>query len=334
MDSLRPQLVQTQNLNAIVGVSSAVIQMRKFAKRASATVKTVLLTGETGAGKDHLAKHIGHLRGEGDPFVQIDCGLFPPDLMESELFGHVMGAFTGANRPKFGLVEKANNGTLFLNEVGNLPISLQSKLLRFMEEKTYRKVGGTEDLRVNVRFIAGTNINLRQEVAHNRMRGDLYYRISTIEYAVPSLRERPEDISFLAQHFLVIEESERQFSPQALKLMTEYSWPGNIRELRSVIDKILFHSEVTGPITAEEVKPYLDNTPVVTKPEGGDKLVFPAVMPSFEELQREALMEALKRAKGNQGQAGTMLAITARTVGYHVRKWGLSEWARSLRFGN
>jgi DNA-binding NtrC family response regulator len=342
MESLRPQVNLTQHLNAIVGISPAVIRMRNFAKKASASDKTVLLTGETGVGKDHLARYIGHLRKEDGPFVQIDCGLFPPDLMETELFGHVIGAFTGASRPKIGLVEKADNGTLFLNEIGNLPLSLQGKLLRFMESREYRKVGGTEDLSVNVRFIAGTNANLRQEVAQKKMRSDLYYRICTIEFEVPPLRERTDDIPVLTQHFLELEGSNRQFSEAALKLMQGYSWPGNVRELRSVIDKILFqHAENTGPIAPDEARPFLqDLTEVHPTPVNAltpQEIALDEIQqtegrfPTKKEWSETYYRLLIQEAGGNMHRAAKIAGVARGSIYRNLEILGLSSGIRRQR---
>lgn len=248
-------------LQTIIGTSAIAESMRQFARKASRTRKTVLLLGETGSGKDHLAKHIGELQEENAPFFQIDCGVLPADLMETELFGHITGAFTGAVRNKKGLVEMAHGGTLFLNEIGNLPVELQSKLLRFLEERTFRKVGSVEDEKVDVRVIAGTNENLQERVAKKEMRSDLYYRMSTIEFTVRPLRERPEDIAPLANHFLTLEQSSRRFSSGALALMMAYPWPGNVRELRAFVDKMLFHSETDGSFTPKETAQLLGSVP-------------------------------------------------------------------------
>lgn len=330
MENLRPRLHQVHQSKAIVGMSIAAENMRQFAERAASSETTVLLTGETGVGKDHLAEYIHALGGNDRPFVPVDCGLFPPDLMESELFGHVAGSFSGAVRTTEGLVQKASGGTLFLNEIANLPFGLQAKLLRLAEGKTCRKVGSTDDYKVETRIIAGTNANLKIEVKEKRMRSDLYYRIATIEHKVEALRERKADISSLALHFLSQTNSQRTFSNEALDVMRKHDWPGNLRELKSLIDKVLFYSsEDKGEIQAAEISRHLEpletpNTePAPAKPvisysaDGG--IVFPSRLPHLKTLEEELLKEALRRTHGIHSRAAFLLGLTTRTLAYKVR---------------
>ncbi|MBX4181662.1 sigma-54 factor interaction domain-containing protein, partial [Candidatus Parcubacteria bacterium] len=201
MQSLSQETRQATDIR-ITGTSRAAQEIRDFARRASKFNETLLLTGETGVGKDHLAEYIHSLGADGRPFVPVDCGTLPRDLVESHLFGYVRGAYTGAGEGKDGLIQAAEGGTLFLNEVANMSIELQSKLLRVAEGRSYRKVGGTQEIQIRTRIIAGTNVDLSAKVEAGRFKLDLFYRLATITYQIPALRERPEDIEPLSYLFL------------------------------------------------------------------------------------------------------------------------------------
>lgn len=233
--SLTPQEPKQELRQApvIIGRSEQATRMRDFAEQAARTEHTILLRGETGVGKDHLAECIHHLGRRGRTFVPVDCGALTESLSETELFGHTRGAFTDAQQVKQGLVQVAEDGTLFFNEVANMSLSLQAKFLRVLEKRTFRQVGGTKEMSINTRIIAATNANLELAVRRGELRSDLYHRLNTITFTVVPLRDRSDDIPELASHFLRQERVSRTFSPEAMAVMMGYHWPGNVRELKN-----------------------------------------------------------------------------------------------------
>ncbi|MGK7311662.1 MAG: sigma-54-dependent transcriptional regulator [Candidatus Longimicrobiales bacterium M2_2A_002] len=312
----------------VVGRSPAMKEVFELVKRvAPAEGTTVLLEGETGTGKGMLAQaiHQASQRADG-PFVNVTCSALAESVMESELFGHEKGAFTDARTMKRGLVELAEGGTLFLDEIGELSLGLQGKLLRFIEEKRFRRVGGTKDLEVDARLVAATNRDLEQEVEEDRFREDLYYRLRVFPIRLPPLRERTSDIPALVKTF--VEEFANQFGKtitgiddEAMELLKEYRWPGNVRELRNLIERsvLLADSDV---LTAEMLPPPIrgrergsSELPVELGPEGVD----------FEELERALLEEALRRAEGNRTEAGRLLGMSRHQVRNRLNKYGIDE---------
>jgi two-component system, NtrC family, response regulator AtoC len=287
---------------------------------------TVLLEGETGTGKGMLAKaiHRASKRVDG-PFVNVTCSALAETVMESELFGHEKGAFTDARTMKRGLVELADGGTLFLDEIGELSLGLQGKLLRFIEEKTFRRVGGTKDLQVDARLVTATNRDLEQEVAEDRFREDLYYRLRVFPIRLPPLRERPSDIPALVKTF--VEEYGKQFGkritevdPEAMDRLTSYRWPGNVRELRNMIERTILLAD--GPVLTPGMlppqvlgRPALKEPAVDLGPEGLD----------FEELEQSLLRAALRRAEGNRTEAGRLLGMSRHQVRNRLNKYGMDE---------
>lgn len=294
-------------------------------KVAPARNATVLLTGETGTGKGLVARVLHRIspRAEG-PLVNVTCSALAPSLMESELFGHEKGAFTDARTLKRGLVEVADGGTLFLDEVGELSLALQGKLLRFLEDHTFRRVGGTEDLSVDVRVVAATNRDLERMVEEGEFRADLYYRLSTLPVEIPPLRERDEDIPALAKHLLELYAGEfgkevRSISPEAHELLARHPWPGNVRELRNVIERavLLAPGDTIGPeLLPAEIRspsPPEPTAPVELGPEGTD----------LEALEASLLRQALEQAEGNQTEAGRLLGLTRHQVRRRMEKYGV-----------
>src|SRR4051812_31975739 len=248
--TLRASQAQPYAFERIVGTSPALLAVKALLQKvASSPASTVLLTGESGTGKDLAAKVIHYNSSRASkPFMNITCSALPEALLESELFGHERGAFTGADRQKRGLFEMADGGTVFLDEIGEMVPALQAKLLRFLEEKTFKRVGGAVDIRVDVRVIAATNRNLEEEVREGRFREDLYYRLNVLPIPLPSLRERPDDVPQLVMFYIDAYGTEfkrrvRGITPDAMAQLSRQPWPGNIRELRNAIERAMLLSE-------------------------------------------------------------------------------------------
>ena len=314
---------QSLGVDAIVGGSPAMQSVKSMITRvASSPASTVLLTGETGTGKDLAAKaiHYGSARAS-RPFVNITCSALPEQLLESELFGHERGAFTDARQQKRGLFETADGGTVFLDEIGEMTPGLQAKLLRFLEEKTFKRVGGLADIRVDVRVVAATNRDLEREVKAGKFREDLFYRLQVMPIALPSLRERKGDAIVLANYFL--DQFNREFrkrirglSPAATSLLEQYQWPGNVRELRNAIERAMLLSD----------RDYLEPQDfTLTRTVNPTEFRLPPEGVNLEEVERQLLVQALERAGGNQTQAAQLLGINRDQVRYRIEKFGLSK---------
>ncbi|TCL02044.1 sigma-54-dependent Fis family transcriptional regulator [Sodalis ligni] len=313
-----------------VKVRTAIRQIEQVA----ASDVTVLLVGESGTGKELFANalHIASRRAEGK-YIKMNCAAVPESLFESELFGHEKGAFTGAMTAKAGQFEQADNGTLFLDEISELPLNLQAKLLRVLQEKTIQRIGGRERA-VNVRIIAATNQDLRQRVAEGRFRLDLFYRLYVVPIFLPSLRDRPEDIPILIQHF--IEEANVAFqrrvhcSGDALAALIRYSWPGNVRQLQNVVNRLVLLSE-SPLVDAAEVAPILANEEGTTSapaenpaPEPEKKWMgVPAARIEADDAQ--AILQALRQSDGNKSRAAQKLGLTLSQLVYRLRKFGLTS---------
>ena len=320
--SLRSSQGREFGFDAIIGGSPAMLAAKSLLARvANSPASTVLLTGETGTGKDLAAKAI-HYNSDraAKPFVNITCSALPEQLLESELFGHERGAFTDARQQKRGLIETADGGTLFLDEVGEMQVGLQSKLLRFLEEKTFKRVGGLQDVRVDVRVIAATNRDLELEVKAGKFREDLYYRMQVMTIVLPPLRERVGDIPLLANYF--IDRYNREFrkrvrglTPEALALLEQHRWPGNIRELRNVIERAMLL------LDRDWIRP--EDLNAMVRPGAATQFRLPADGVSLEDVERQLLVQALERSGGNQTQAGHLLGINRDQVRYRIEKFGL-----------
>ncbi len=312
---LRQEIEQTYEFANIIGKSQVMQTLFTQMQRVAQSAANVLITGESGTGKELVAKAIHyHSDRKQGPFVAVNCGAIPEELLESELFGYERGAFTGAQREKVGLFEAADQGSLFLDEISEMPAALQVKLLRAIQEKEIRRVGATQTRRVDVRIIAATHRDLLAEVKEGRFREDLYYRLHVLPLHVPSLRERPEDIPLLANHFLkkfaeVNGKPVQGISEPALKILMEYSWPGNVRELENVMERavILGRFEVITPADLPEAL-------VAHQPEyvlfdrGGRRRM------TLEELEREYILQVLEEVKGNKQQAAERLGIDRKTL--------------------
>jgi two-component system, NtrC family, response regulator AtoC len=312
--------------HAIIGDSSAILEVVDLVRKvARSEAATVLIRGESGSGKDLVAKALHCESSRADfPFTNITCTALPDSLLESELFGHERGAFTDAKTQKKGLFEVAEGGTAFLDEIGDMSPALQAKLLRVLEEKAFRRIGGTQDLKVNVRVIAATNRNLEEAIASKTFREDLYYRLNVITIDIPSLRSRRGDIPALARHFAqrFAREFRKEtpgFTLDAMDKLQRHDWPGNVRELRNVIERAVLLG-AGAEVTAEDL--------VVGRfasAEGGPGrlLVLGDEGIRFEELEKDLVRQALERTRGNQTRAGELLGMTRDQVHYRIEKFGL-----------
>jgi DNA-binding NtrC family response regulator len=320
--TLRTSQGRDYSFDAIIGASPAMRSIKALLARvASSPASTVLLTGDTGTGKDLAAKAIHYNSDRARrPFVNITMSALPEQLLESELFGHERGAFTDARQQKRGLLETADGGTVFLDEIGEMTAGLQAKLLRFLEEKTFKRVGGLADIRVDVRVIAATNRNLEEEVSHGKFREDLFYRLQVMPIALPPLRERHGDIPLLASYYIDLFNREfkrhvRGLSPEAQALLEQYQWPGNIRELRNAIERAMLLVE------HEWLQP--GDFTTLTRSVTPAEFKLPPEGVSLDEVERQLLVQALERSGGNQTQAGQLLGINRDQVRYRIEKFGL-----------
>jgi two-component system response regulator PilR (NtrC family) len=326
-------------LRSIIGRSPRMVELYKLISRVAQVDSAILITGESGTGKELVARtiHYNSPRG-GKPFVAINCGAIPEELLESELFGHVKGSFTGAIANKTGLFEVAGGGTVFLDEVAEMSPGLQVKLLRFLQDHRFRRVGGTEDIEVDIRTIAATNKDPAQVIRSGAFREDLYYRLNVISIEMPPLRERREDIPLLAANFLSLfaaraGRNAMRISPEAMALLMTHGWPGNVRELENVMERAVALA------TTDDVRP--DNLPpAVTQP------VAPSLSRRWEvppeglnleqviaDIERTLLKDALAKADGVQTRAAQLLGINFRSFRYRARKYGLDRHARDLDHG-
>jgi two-component system, NtrC family, response regulator AtoC len=320
--ALRSTQSREYAFDAIIGASSAMQSIKALLARvARSPASTVLLTGDTGTGKDLAAKTIHYNSDRARrPFVNITMSALPEQLLESELFGHERGAFTDARQQKRGLLETADGGTVFLDEIGGMTPGLQAKLLRFLEEKTFKRVGGLSDIRVDVRVIAATNRNLEEEVSHGKFREDLFYRLQVMPIALPPLRERRGDIPLLVAYYIDVFNREfkrhvRGVSSEAMTMLEQYQWPGNIRELRNAIERAMLLVE------HEWLQPGDFRT--LTRSITPAEFKLPADGISLDEVERQLLVQALERSGGNQTQAGQLLGINRDQVRYRIEKFGL-----------
>lgn len=324
-----PSRGPTFTIPSIIGKSEKMQQVFEAIQRVSRTRASVLLRGESGTGKELVARAIHQFSPRADkPFVVVNCAALPESLIESELFGHEKGSFTGAVVSREGRFEQADDGTLFLDEVGDLSRQIQVKLLRFLQDKKFERVGGKKTLSVDVRIIAATNRNLEGAVAEGQFREDLYYRLNVVPIYLPPLRERKEDIPPLVGHFLSCFNAENgkrvKLSSAAMDLIMEYSWPGNVRELENCVERMVVMAEREA-ISPEEVPlPYGHFTSLAPSAPGPlPQEKAPPLTQTLEELERKRIEEALKRCGGVQARAARLLGITQRQIGYKIKKFGI-----------
>src|SRR5215831_4979788 len=325
--SLRESQAQPYSFDRIVGEGNAVKAVKTLLKKvATSPASTVLLTGESGTGKDLAAKvlHFNSARAS-KPFMNITCSALPEALMESELFGHERGAFTGADRQKRGLFETADGGTVFLDEIGEMVPGLQAKLLRFLEEKTFKRVGGSVDIRVDVRVVAATNRNLQEEVKQSKFREDLFYRLNVLPIALPPLRERADDIPRLVAFYVDAYNTEfkkhvKGVTPEAMAQLQRHPWPGNIRELRNAIERAMLLSENT----MLEVEDFIPGGAAGGVRLGG-QVELPAAGLDLEQLERSLVVQALERTGWNQTKAAALLGLNRDQIRYRIEKFSLER---------
>jgi len=318
---LRAELGRRYDYGNIIGGSAAMQEVLHTVERVAASRATVLLCGESGSGKDLIARAIHHHSPRnGRPFVKINCTSLPENLMESELFGYEKGAFTGAQQAKPGKFEQADTGTVFLDEIGDVPASIQVKLLRVLQEREFERLGSNKTLRIDVRIIAATNVDLRAALEEGRFREDLYYRLNVVPINIPALRERKEDIPALARRFVAkYAESPCEIEAAALEKLMAYHWPGNVRELENVIERSLVLSP-GGNLTAGAVR--LDANARPRSTAAGDNHFLPEGM-TLDEFERSIIREALRRADGNKSQAARLLGLTRNALRYRLDQMGV-----------
>jgi DNA-binding NtrC family response regulator len=325
---LHSRLSYKEKAPDIVVRSPKMNDIMALVKKVAPSNAVVLVTGESGTGKELIANTVHHFstRHSG-PFIDISCAAIQETLLESELFGYEPGAFTGARKRKLGLLELAHGGTLFLDEIGEMSITLQSKLLRVLETQSFYRVGGTRKVEVDVRFIAATNRELTQYVAEGKFRSDLLFRINNITIKLPPLRERPEDIPSLAEHFLAsVSGGERLvISDEAMDTLINYSWPGNVRELRNVIERAVILSSSDEICTDDLPLELRSNLTVETIPTNGDS----SSPVSLDEMKKKQILNILEQTGWHQGRASEMLGISPSTLYRQLKSLGLTRTRRA-----
>lgn len=330
---LRKELQKEYSFQNLVGNSEAMHKIFDLIRKVSDSPTNILVTGESGTGKEMVAKAIHYNSPMKDrPFVSVNCGAIPENLVESELFGHKKGSFTGASSDKEGLFEVADGGTLFLDEIGELPLNSQVRILRAIQERTIRRVGGTDDIKVEVRIIAATNRDLEQMVQQGTFRQDLYYRLNVINIRTPGLRERRDDIPLLAVHFLNkynerFGKSIQNISKEAMDLLKKYDFPGNVRELENIIERTV--ALESGATVLPESLPQFVNTPTGRKMVSSDGIEITDdgidLQKVLDQLEKELLVKAIHQANGVKKRAAKLLSITFRSMRYRVEKFNLGK---------
>ena len=324
----RSQQQAQYGLSNIIGRTPAMQGIFKMVQKISRSdATTVLLQGESGTGKDLVAKAIHYESSRaGDPYLEVNCTSLPETLIESELFGHEKGAYTDAKSKKDGLFELADGGTVLLDEIGDMPLGTQAKLLRVIESKTFKRLGGVKDILVDVRIIAATNKDLKGASENGSFRGDLYYRLKVFPIFLPPLRERSEDIPLLIRHFVSYFDREfkkkvRGVSGEALEMMMRYSWPGNVRELKNVIERAVI-LESCDSILPEHLPPEI-TMPAVFAETSSEAIHLPSGGVSLTEVEKALIQQALEKARGNQVHAAKLLGMSRDTLRYRMKKFGL-----------
>jgi len=325
VEQLEGELSTIRGGDAIVGHTASLRTALDVARKVARHPSTVLITGESGTGKELVARLIHRASPRAaEPFVAVNCGAIPEALLESELFGHARGSFTGATSDKPGLFEEADGGTLFLDEIGELPAALQVKLLRALQEGEVRRVGANTSTKVDVRVVAATNRDLAADVAAGRFRGDLYYRVNVVTIKLPSLRERSQDIPELALHFLQLYNARlrlkvKGIAPAAMRRLMDHDWPGNVRELENVIERALVLT--TGSMIEAEHLADLVRSQTTAPAADGDL----SIKRQTEALERNLIRRALEQTRGNRTRAAQLLELSHRALLYKIRDYQLGE---------
>jgi DNA-binding NtrC family response regulator len=324
--TLRASQAQPFSFDRIVGRSESLNTVKTLLRKiASSPASTVLLAGESGTGKDLAAKVIHYNSSRANrPFMTITCSALPENLLESELFGHERGAFTGADRQKRGLLETADGGTVFLDEIGEMVPALQAKLLRFLEEKTFKRVGGSSDIRVDVRVVAATNRTLQDEVRAGKFREDLFYRLNVLPIVLPPLRDRAADIPLLVDFYVDAYNTEfkkrvRGVTGDAMKRLTGYGWPGNIRELRNAVERAMLLAE-SDTLTADDF-----TLGGAAAAQLSDRVELPPSGIDLDQLERSLVVQALERTGWNQTRASALLGLNRDQIRYRIEKFHLEK---------
>jgi transcriptional regulator with PAS, ATPase and Fis domain len=308
-------------IDSLTGASAAMQKVFAKIRRAAPADSTVLLTGESGTGKELAARAIHKLSPRAhQEFVPVDCSALVETLLESELFGHVKGSFTGAHQTKHGLFELANHGTFFFDEITNLSLNIQAKLLRVIQEREFMKVGSQKRTKLDIRIIASSNRDLKEAIKDGIFREDLYYRLSVIPIHLPPLRERTGDIPLLVEHFLKkhgpkSEHEVRGVSPRALKMLSDYPWPGNVRELEHTVERILILED------AETIEP--EHLPSFISQRSGEFQVFSDEYYTLEELEKRYIQYILRRTQGKRQEVASILGINRKTLVHKIKKYNL-----------
>ncbi|MCM8784026.1 MAG: sigma-54 dependent transcriptional regulator [Candidatus Omnitrophica bacterium] len=322
-----PKETEERLFPEIIGESPKMLEVFEVMQKVIKTDSTVLITGETGTGKELVARaiHYNGSRRDG-AFVAVNCSALTETLLETELFGHVKGSFTGAIAEKKGLFEVADKGTFFMDEIGDISPNLQAKLLRVLQEGVIKKVGGTQDIKVDVRLIAATNRDLTKEVDRGSFRRDLYYRVSVVEIHIPPLRERKEDISILAEYFLKrfsqkVNKDIKGFSPSAMKLLYDYDWPGNVRELEHEIERAVILNE-TNEITPDDLSERIRSGGVALKIEEIKTRSLKGVINNYE---KKIISELLGEMRWNKTKVAEVLGITRQALNKKIERYDLDR---------
>lgn len=323
---LRQKVDVTYSLENIIGQSPKMQELFRVIPRIAQSNSNVLITGESGSGKElvaHAMHNLSHRKGKN--IVTINCAAFPEGLLESELFGHMKGAFTGAVYNKQGLFEIADGGSVFLDEIAEMPTSLQAKLLRVLENGTFRRIGGTTDIKVDVRVISATNKDLNEEIATGRFREDLYYRLNVVPVLIPPLRERKEDIPLLINHFLrKTADSPKKITPEAIKLLIDYLWKGNVRELENVIERTALLTE------KEEITPANLPPEIITQSRSDLKSIAELTEEGIDleqlivDIEKDYLLKALEKTDGVKTDAAKLLRLSFRSFRHRLQKYGIN----------
>jgi two-component system response regulator PilR (NtrC family) len=322
--TLLKEQLKAPSLKNIIGSSPAMTSLFNIISKSSESSASVLITGESGTGKELVAKAIHSLSPrKNNHFVALNCAAIPEGLLESELFGYMKGAFTGASSNKQGLFELANDGTLFLDEIGEMPLPLQAKLLRILEGGSFRRVGGVSDINVDVRIISATNINIQEHIEEGKFREDLYFRLNVLSVKIPPLRERGDDIELLANHFLnKFAGDKKRFSDDAIQQLKSYKWKGNVRELENIVERVvlLCDSEIIGAAhLPDEISTASKTEKVAISSDGID------IEKIMENTEKAYLLKALEKTNGVKTEAAKLLNLTFRSFRHKLKKYGIDK---------